>query len=202
MTWISRDYQDSDFPHARSLEDKIKIFQNRVAGWQLDIGEKVLEIPHAGYGAIAILFSYFEMIAEYQTGQSSEGQSALFFVHGFRSVYPSTSLTDPEIRWVYKMVRNGMYHSGMTKSGTLISGDYREAVAVKSSWVLVNPHILVQDVRGHFDGYVAMLRDPKNANMREDFEARLDVAETMPTTPQPPGPVGPSGPGTVPRSRK
>src|SRR5438128_1505393 len=94
---ISRNYTDSDFDGSPSLDDKITIFADRVLGWQLDIAEEIrtqieneqnhgTAIQHAGFALLSILFSYFEMIAQYQKGEESDSKSKRFFELGIESV--------------------------------------------------------------------------------------------------------------------
>ena len=85
-TQISRKYSSDDFGGKPDLDQKILIFEDRVLWWQLEIAEelhRLIEAPenngktlqHAAFALISILFSYFEMIAQYQKGESSEGNS-------------------------------------------------------------------------------------------------------------------------------
>jgi hypothetical protein len=97
-------------------DDKIKIFEDREAGWRFKIASEAEPIPHPGYALVSILF---EMIAQYISGSSSDGQSGTFFRLGVRNVYPASPLSDKEINTIYSRVRCGMFHSGYTTLGTL-----------------------------------------------------------------------------------
>jgi hypothetical protein len=100
-------------------DDKIKIFEDREAGWRFKVASEAEPFPHSGYALVSILFAYFEMIAQYISGSSSDGQSGTFFRLGVRNVYPASPLSDKEIDTIYSRVRCGMFHSGYTKLGTL-----------------------------------------------------------------------------------
>lgn len=121
-------------------------------------------LQESGYAILSIVLSYFEMIEEFSTGQSSERASADFFIRGFKKVYPATPLTDTQIRnSIYKLVRCGMYHDGMTKSQTRLSRHFVEGFAVIGSEVHVNPAKVVEEIKGHFARYVGRLRNPADA---------------------------------------
>jgi hypothetical protein len=75
-------------------------------------------LKESGYAVLSIMMSYFEMIEQFRTGKDSEGHSKDFFVAGFRAVYPCTTLSDDDIKDLYKWVRCGMFHSGVTKFDT------------------------------------------------------------------------------------
>ncbi len=169
MTAISPKFTSETFGENPDIEAKIQIFEDRELGWRFDIAKQAEGIPHAGYGLVSMLFAYFEMIAQYATGTSSDGQSKVFFRSGVRNVYPSSTLTDSQLNTIYSRVRCGMYHSGYTKLGALLSGDYPEALSLDGDNVCVNPHRLLSDLRAHFVNYVAVLRDSSNATARSNF---------------------------------
>jgi hypothetical protein len=186
---ISRKYTDSDFGGNPSLDDKITIFEDRVLGWQLDIAEEVRKrientrnhgrpIRHAGFALISILFSYFEMIAQYQQGEESEGSSQQFFKLGIDSVFPGR-FSEEQKRLIYKRIRCGMYHSGLTKKGALISGDYPEPIQIENDLVKVNPHRLSRKLKTHFLDYIERLRKRESMTALAHFEQMFDKAKKV-----------------------
>lgn len=186
--FVSRKYVNTDFSSPPTLDEKIEVFEDRVLGWHIEIAQELRKqiesggdagaFRHAGYALVSILFSYFEMIAQYIEGTSSNGGSKATFVRGFRYVFPSSSLTSDEIEDVYKRVRCGMYHDGYTKFGTLISGDYSPSISVENDTVKVNPHTLVDDISAHFSSYIATIKSSANSNDRTNFESTFDRGAT------------------------
>jgi len=121
------------------------------------------------------------MIAQYSTGISSdpklnEGKSGSTkaFCDGVRLVYPTCKLTDPQLNTIYSRVRCGMFHNGYTKYGTLISGNYPDALNIDKDTVLVNPHKLRADLLEHFKQYVATLKNATKTTERRSFEKIFD----------------------------
>jgi hypothetical protein len=127
-------------------------------------------LKEAGYAILSVIVSYFEMIAQFINGEDSKNKSKPFFVQGFRAVYPTTSLSDVEIQWLYEVVRCGMYHGGMTKSGTRLSRYFSTGFTLQGGEVWVNPGRAVEELNTHFAGYVRDLRNPANARERSLFE--------------------------------
>src|SRR5437868_2755206 len=138
---ISQKYTDQDFDGRPNLDQKTLIFEDRVLAWQLEIAEalrKQIEdkqndgkpIQHAGFALISILFSYFEMIAQFMEGDESHGKSEQFFGIGLKSVFPG-EFSATQKKLIYQRIRCGMYHSGLTKKGALIDGNYPKAIQIE-----------------------------------------------------------------------
>ena len=87
----------------------------------------------------------------------------------------------PLIKELYKNVRCGLYHIGMTL------GNIRTSHIFLSSFVLmlsgdkddcvlyINPHILPKDLIRHLEYYETQLREPKNNELRDNFEKRFNL---------------------------
>lgn len=177
---ISQKYSDQDFGGSPNLDQKILIFEDRVLGWQLDIAEELRTqiedeanegrtIQHAGFALISILFSYFEMIAQFMEGDESHGKSEKFFGIGLESVFPG-DFSPQEKKTIYQRIRCGMYHSGLTKKGALIDGGYAKAIQIDGGLVKVNPHKLSPCVKAHFKGFITKLQNPSSRQERAKFE--------------------------------
>lgn len=183
---ISRTHTSESFDGHPDRDQKILIFEDRVLGWQLEIAEELRRqiqdkandgktIQHAGFALLSILFAYFEMIAQYMEGESSEKNPKQFFRKGLEGVFPK-KFTNDQKELIYKRIRCGMYHSGLTKRGSLISGDYAQAIEVADDLVQVNPHRLSCCIMGHFVDYIEKLKVPSNAVDRCHFEKMFDEA--------------------------
>lgn len=182
---ISPHFKNTDFPSGMSLDQKIEVFADRVKGWKLDIAQQCVDnIPHSGFAVLDIVCSYFEMIAKYQDGFTNDGKigtSDKYFRKGFENVFPNLSDTSPEIRErilnkLYKDVRCGLYHAGITGPNIELSGDFNFPVAFASQpdIVKINPHRLVPALEQHFQSYIRQLHNHKNEELRKNFETRFD----------------------------
>jgi hypothetical protein len=185
---ISRNYTSDQFGENPTLDQKILMFEDRVLNWHLNIIELIrlhmeaeeqegTDWNHAGFALLGLLFTYFEMIAQYKRGKCSKKKSERMFCHGVNDVYPKT-FSNKKRSKIYTRVRCGMYHNAFVKKGTLISGDYPTAIAVEDGDqgnVKINPHMLSPDVKRHFEGYIAALKNHANETMRENFEKMFDA---------------------------
>ncbi|MGA2284987.1 MAG: hypothetical protein ABSG55_01790 [Dehalococcoidia bacterium] len=163
------------FPDSLSFEDKVIIFSDTVQGWQLDVADRLLRNDrHAGFAALSVVLSYFEMIARYRDGRwEYERDSAERFKDGVRWVYsdlPDPGVLDP----LWETVRNGMYHRATTKRGVVLDGEFPVAIELKGSTVEINPHLLVRDLQQHFGRYVADLLDASQEELRTNFQTVFD----------------------------
>lgn len=183
---ISSKYNSSDFGGKPSLDEKILIFEDRVLGWQLAIAEEIRRqiddpannettMQHAGFALMAILFTYFEMIAQYMKGEDSNRKSPKFFGKGIESVFKKKFSADDKKK-IYSRIRCGLYHSGLTKKGALIDGSYTEPIAVDGGLVKVNPHLLSPTLVTHFEGYIKTLKNPASTKERSNFEKMYNKA--------------------------
>lgn len=182
MSWISPHFQYENFPSPMSLDQKIDVFEDRVKGWQLDIAQQCADhIHHSGFAVLDIVCSYFEMIAKFQDGFAASGKSKKYFKKGVYSVFPSlrnnpSQALDKLLIKLYEDVRCGLYHSGITGRGIALSGDFKYSIEFTSppDTVNINPHRLVPDLSQHFQSYIDQLRNPKNQDLRKNFESRFD----------------------------
>lgn len=203
--WISPSWQDTDFEQPLSIEDKITIFEDRTIGWKLDIADQAINgsedktpIPHSGYAAMDIVFSYFEMISKYEKGYAQIGQSEKHFKLGVYAVFPwmkqhqvqtnipgvvgqVKSLTDYVLDLLYKGVRCGLYHSGITNGRIVITSGIYEPMALdlQNMVLIINPHLLVPAIMAHFNTFISRIRDPNNRELRKNFETRFDFDTTV-----------------------
>lgn len=144
--WISPSYQDTDFSWPLSLDDKIKIFEDRTLGWQLDIADKCINgerdpsghviaqpIRHSGFAALHIVLSYFEMIAKHQHGFDRDGSSRRYFRKGVFSVFPTLVssdrvIVDQIVDLLYQGVRCGLYHAAITDPRIVLTGNLNSSM--------------------------------------------------------------------------
>ena len=178
---ISPHFTTEHFEESLSVEDRVMLFADRVRGWQLDIADWLQSHPHAGFAILAIVSSYFEMIAKYEAGHTSDTASRQYFKRGVKSVLgPHTepsgaSIPDRLLNLLYDEVRCGMYHAGITGPRVRISGDRSvPAVALDGNGITLNPHELVRILQDHFSQYVVRLLDSSNDELRANFKACFD----------------------------
>lgn len=185
------------------LSDKIDKLERHVLDRQLHIaralGKHFKEdidndpLSQSAFAIISICFSYFEMIEQFATGQSSHGKSEQFFKRGFASVF-GNSVDPVDAARLYSMLRCGMYHSAMPTDRCGLSRCLQSTVDYVNGVVVINPALLVDALIEHFNQFCAKLRDECQSDLRNAFETMWDsiVANANPkkstdiqTTPAP-----------------
>ncbi len=170
--YISPNHLEGDFKEPFSIDDKIEIFADRVRGWQLTIAERCVNIPHADFAALSIVFSYFEMVGNCIEG--STGSKASFRV-GFKRVFPGIPAPDVTLNKLYEIVRNALYHFGTVRSPHLyITRDIAEPITYKDYTFSINPTEFIATIRAHFEGYITDLKKAGNRDVRERFVRAFD----------------------------
>lgn len=194
---ISPNHKNTDFTFPLSTDDTIKIFTDRTLGWQLDIADCVVNgrkdnsgnvvtepIKHAGFAALFIAMSYFEMIAKYMEGYTGNNKSKEYFKKGIYTVFPDLmkldksekAALDRSLYLLYSDVRCGLYHSGLVGRKIILTGDFPQPIGYNktSDQLVINPHLLVPNMKRHFEGCVQEITNKVNAPLRSKFEARFD----------------------------
>jgi len=192
---IAPGIKDTDLSNPPTFEEKVKVFHARMRGWKLDIADAIVNgyndpekkfhqaIPDAGFAAMDVMFTYFEPIGKYLEGFTGDGQSGLHFKKGLHAVFPNLmNHGDADgIKFVedtlWKAVRCGIYHAGMTKGNVFITGEIQNPIEVPSDYkiVAINPHILVRALRAHVDGYKKeLLSGGNHSEVATRFIARYD----------------------------
>ncbi|MGO9121739.1 MAG: hypothetical protein ACLQPD_29530 [Desulfomonilaceae bacterium] len=176
-------------PDKWSTDIKIKIFEDRVTGWQLSIADTVMNtdwskekndfhhLQHAGYAVLHIVFSYFEMLGKYMDDyvedldpdQEEDQKTAYYhFEKGVRYVFD-------ERKWegVEKFCRIGwpdgrcaLYHR-MHAGYSFFIEDRDKVLEGESPDIVVNPHILAKGLLENFKNYVSLIKDPQSGEQEK-----------------------------------
>lgn len=134
------------------------------------MNDEISQMRHAGFAAVSIGLSFFEMIAKYYYGFCKEGSSEEYFKKGIDLVYPNTFTEEVKLK-LYKNIRCGMYHIGMF-SGGVLSANTDNGISFQNNIIIVNPHKVGPDLINYLDKYVS---EVINDNARSDhFEKRFD----------------------------
>lgn len=182
-------------PKPHNFETKVSLFWERFHGWKFVIAQKMLDgyenengdkipgIEHSGYAAMDTLFSYFEPLGKHLEGylDTNGTKSGEHFKIGVRNVFDFSTLSsadmDTLLSKLWKSVRNGLYHAGMTGDGILISDNFESplGLATDDDIVAVNPHLLAQVLIKHVrDFHDLLLASGEVSTVGQKFLARYD----------------------------
>jgi hypothetical protein len=185
---------NTPLPH--DFETKVRLFWERFHGWKFEIAQKMLDgftdgggvahpgIPHAGYAAMDVMFSYFEPLGKHIDGYLDPGgnrKSGHYFKEGVKNVFDFSGLdpadVDKLLGVLWSGIRCGLYHTGNTKNKVLISGGTTDAIrfATQDEIVIVNPHLLAEALIWHVADYRDRLLAAGEASSRgSNLIARYD----------------------------
>lgn len=175
---ISPNYYIHDFLLVPTLDDKIRLFEDRISGWVINIARALADEHNSGLAVLMILSSYFENVAKFRDGDCGNGNSQAFFRRGLDWVFP-TQFTAEDAKRIYSELRCGLYHAGITGPKLVFSRTLPEALCCRleagETFVLANPKKLVEVLEAHLTAYCDRLRNPAEEDLRSHFELRFNA---------------------------
>ena len=182
---LSPNFTNLDFPKSYtewSLEEKIKLFEDQVLGWKLKIADEIINDPdnrhpHAAFAVLSIILNYFEMIGGFLEGCRGE-TSFKHFKSGLIYVFPSLKESKDVIEILYKEVRCGMYHIGITGKKIILSRNNIASITLIPSnaekYISINPHELTKHLINNFNEYIKSLKNTEDVTTVKNFIKRLN----------------------------
>lgn len=152
---------------------KIKIYEDRVTGWFLNIVDDLKKDKHAGFSILSIATSYIEGNQQFREGTHSEGNSRNYFIKGMRRIFDIGHLPELILRDYYKQIRCGLFHDGMTKENVVISRSFQNPIEYKNGVILINPHKFLDKVKDDFQQYITDLKS--DVDLLRNFISRFDL---------------------------
>jgi len=181
--------QSNDRYSAEEYENKIRIFEDRVRGWFLDValnlvsGSEQVEFSFNSedyvapnpkvYVALSVALAYIEGVEQYRCGEKTpDRQAGEWFRKSAKRIFPATC--DDAITRLYKEARNGLFHSGFTYGKTYINCDYKQALELEAlesveKKLKINPKKVIEAVIDDFNRYILELRDSSNSDLGRKF---------------------------------
>ncbi len=177
---ISRHYRD-DHIKTDNIETAISIYEDQVRGWFLDQA-RILDkaSDHAGFVTLLVVLSYIEGHAIFYKGEDSKNRSKEFFRNAFKKIFylsgDDSQVRDDAVDELYDQMRNGLFHTGITRGKVRLSYAYSTPVYLKIDLatqkcvkIEINPRLMVDVIEDHFSHYLMRLRDGDETVLRENF---------------------------------
>lgn len=161
---------------APSYNDLVDVFEDRMLNWFFLPASKLLDISHCEIAAVSLLLNYFEGIEIYLSGQDSKNRSGEFFARAFERVFPikghPPKFSCKIIAALYSQVRCGFSHDNIFRDRVYFSrarpnpilitwpkkdGNFDHSAEIES--ICINPPLLYNSIKAHFEGYIKTLRD-------------------------------------------
>ena len=171
----------------RCIEHKIRIFERQVKGWFLDRASNLVAQEDNGFVILMIATAYIEGIEQYRRGKSSrqKGESRTFFKEGVKRIFfHGNSRYDHKLCNFYSELRCGLFHNGMTGPNIRIRSTCNVPVDFSDSRIIeINQRRFLEKVKEDFEQYLTGLRDPKKAELRENFKTMYTFNENRTSHP-------------------
>jgi hypothetical protein len=164
-----REYPEDD------IETKILVYEDRVLGWFLQYGQLLQEHHDAAFVVLQVALAQIEGIEQYRRGMSSERKEGEFFRSGITRVFSLTNADDQWLRDLYRLVRCGLFHDGMTRAGVQIENRFDRALEFDGANIKISPNKFLDAVTAYFTDYMAQLKEPANVELRNSFERKWDT---------------------------
>lgn len=175
-----------------SYSDLIDVFEDRIRNWVLEPARKLLADEDGDVASTCLLIGYFEGIEIYSSGQDSIGRSREFFRRGFQRVLTvppaDIALYDAVVDGMYGQARCGFAHDGLFRYRIFFSRARPEPIYItwpKKNGVndpngqlesaAINTPLLHDRIDRHFSKYVASLRAERDATLKANFIAAVDL---------------------------
>jgi hypothetical protein len=185
MNSISRHYRE-DHVKAGTFETRVAIYEDQIRGWFLDQARVLQKASdHAGFVILLVVLSYVEAHAIFYKGQDSKNSSREFFRDAFKAIFSLSSdnpgLIDVAVDELYHQMRNGLFHTGVTRRKVHLSDQFQKPVnidlgpAETVSRIEVNPTKMLETVEDHLSHYLMRLRNVEEKELRENFDKAWDL---------------------------
>lgn len=184
-------------PLPHSYKDKVELYHERFVGWKFNIANQLINewkdndgklipgIPHSGYAVLDIIFSYFESLGKHLEGfvelNPKVTESGKHFKIGIRALVDFSGVDSTDIDTMLTLlwsgVRCGLYHTGMTKSKIIITGNIDDAIGFsqKDQILAINPHKLPTALITHITQYRDhLLNEGEHSQIGKNFTKRYD----------------------------
>ena len=159
------------------VQTKIKIYEDRVSGWFLEIAEKLKSDNEAGFVILSMAIAYIEGNQQFREGKMSENNSKKFFIKGVRRIFDKENVPEDILKDYYKQIRCGLFHDGMTRGNVVISGEFPDPLRYTNGIIKINPHKFLGKIKEDFQRYVSDLEQGYDKKLIENFVKRFDLEQ-------------------------
>ncbi len=154
------------------IDTKILIYEDRQFEWFFNVAKRLTNDNEAGFVVLMIASSYIESNQQYREGASSGRKSEEFFIKGAKRIFPE--LSDNEISLLYKEVRCGFFHDGITRKTIFITGLQDKIFKKVGENLIINPYLFLDKIISDFQAYINAIKNISNGELRNKFEKYWD----------------------------
>jgi hypothetical protein len=163
-----RDKSELDY----NIDAKIMVYEDRQFEWFFNVAKRLTTDNEAGFVILMIASSYIESNQQYREGTASTKKSEEFFKKAAKRIFPG--IAEENILLLYKEVRCGFFHDGITRKTIFITGSQKEIFRKDGENLIINPHLFLDRIISDFKEYMIILKDVSNKDLRNKFETFWD----------------------------
>ena len=166
-------------------EDLINAFKDRVDGFYLNPADD-LNKKEYGFVAGLVCVTTIDFIARISVG----GKVGYRFKKWLCKNIPHFNKKDPNnsnktlAKRFYDEFRNGLVHEGHIKDCGQFSYEFKDTISVNDGVMLINPEILLKDIKKAFEEYIREVKENQEAfgklkkSLKSDFQGDIDYAKS------------------------
>ena len=166
-------------------EDLINAFKDRVDGFYLNPADD-LNKKEYGFVAGLVCVTMIDFIARISVG----GKVGYRFKKWICKNIPHFSKKNLNnsnktlAKRFYEEFRNGLIHEGRIKDCGQFSYEFEDTISVKDGVMLINPEVLLKDIKKAFEEYIREVRENQEAfgklkeALKRDFQGDVDYAKS------------------------
>lgn len=164
-------------------EELIKAFKDRVDGFYLNPADD-LNKKEYGFVAGLVCVTTIDFIARISVG----GKVGYRFKKWLCKNIPHFNKKDPNnsnktlAKRFYDEFRNGLVHEGRIKDCGQFSYEFKDTISVNDGVMLINPEILLKDIKKAFEEYIREVKENQEAfgklkeALKRDFQGDVDYS--------------------------
>ena len=153
----------------------IDAFEKRINGYYLDAADVLNKNKHA-FGAGDLCFDAIDAVAGHEFGRK-RGQQGERFKKWISKLPDFKKLSWGELEMVYDDFRNGVTHEARIKHAGQFTYEIGRAVYIEENRVMINPKILLDQLREEFLNYIDVAKQNPEAASRLSNSIRKDIEE-------------------------
>lgn len=158
------------------INDKILIYERQVEEWFLNRSVGLCRRKSNNFVVVMIATSYIEGVEQYRKGRLSNGQSKQYFADGMRRIFQIQNISDYQLNMLYKHLRCGLFHNGMSGDAVVLNRTLKSAVNFSNPGTIdINPRLFLVAVVQDFEQYINDLSNENNIELRNNFDRMFIV---------------------------
>jgi hypothetical protein len=162
--------------HPHNIDDKIFIYKRQVTEWFLNRAVSLCHKKNNNFIVVMIATSYIEGIEQYRHGRLSNGRSREYFLIGMKRIFGIHDVTDNQLRELYKHLRCGLFHNGMSGDAVVLNRKLKNAIEFSVRGTIdINPKLFLSAIVQDFEHYINELSNIDNTVLRNNFDNMFTI---------------------------